>query len=144
MRLVVDANVIVSSLLRGGVPFKVFALNSLLNRFEFVAPDFLISETEKHKKELLRETKLPNNIFFDTMDFLVEEINIVPAEEFKEFVPRAEKMLSKHIKDVPYLALALKLNCPIFSGDKVLKRLSPVRVCSPRELPDSLLSLTSP
>jgi len=144
MRLVVDANVIVSSLLRGGVPFKVFALNSLLNRFEFVAPDFLISETEKHKKELLRETKLPNNIFFDTMDFLVEEINIVPAEEFKESVPRAEKMLSKHIKDVPYLALALKLNCPIFSGDKVLKRLSPVRVCSPRELPDSLLSLTSP
>lgn len=144
MRLVVDANVIVSSLLRGGVPFKVFALNSLLNRFEFVAPDFLISETEKHKKELLRETKLPNNIFFDTMDFLVEEISIVPAEEFKESVPMAEKMLSKHIKDVPYLALALKLNCPIFSGDKVLKRLSPVRVCSPRELPDSLLSLTSP
>jgi len=144
MRLVVDANVVVSSLLRSGVPFKVFALNSLLNRFEFVAPDLLISETEKHKKELLRETKLPRDIFFDTMDFLVEEISIVPAEEFKEFVPMAEKMLSKHIKDVPYLALALKLNCPIFSGDKVLKRLSPVRVCPPRELLDSLLGLTTP
>jgi predicted nucleic acid-binding protein len=38
---------------------------------------------------------------------LFEEINIVPAEEFKEFVPKAEKMLSGHIKDVPYLALAL-------------------------------------
>jgi predicted nucleic acid-binding protein len=73
---------------------------------------------------------------------LFEEINIVPAEEFKEFVPKAEKMLSGHIKDVPYLALALKLECPIFSGDKVLKRLSPVRVFSPRELLDSLLGLT--
>ncbi|MGB7532846.1 MAG: PIN domain-containing protein [Halobacteriota archaeon] len=86
MRLVVDANVVVSSLLSGGVPFK----------------------------------------------------------EIKEFVPKAEKMLSGHLKDVPYLALALKLECPIFSGDKVLKRLSPVRVCSPRELLDTLLGLTRP
>lgn len=144
MRLVVDANVVVSSLLRGGIPFKVFALNSLLKRFEFIAPDFLISETEKYKEELFRETKLPKDIFFDTMDFLFEEIDIVPAEEFKEFVPEAKKMLSKHIKDVPYLALALKLDCPIFSGDKVLKRLSPVRVCPPRELLDSLMGLTKP
>ena len=144
MRFVVDANVVVSSLLRRGVPFKVFALNSLLRRFEFLAPDFLISETEKHKEELLRETKLPRDIFFDTMKFLFEEINIVPAEEFKEFVPEAEKMLSKHIKDIPYLALALKLGCPIFSGDKVLKSLSPVRVCPPRELLDSLMGLTTP
>ena len=86
MRFVVDANVVVSSLLSGGIPFKVF----------------------------------------------------------KEFVPRAEKILSGHIKDVPYLVLALKLECPIFSGDKVLKRLSPVRVFSPRELMDSLLDLTRP
>ena len=143
MRLVVDANVVVSSLLRGGVPFKVFALNSSLNRFEFLAPDFLLSETEKHKEELIRETKLPEDIFFDTMSFLFEEVNIVPAEEFKEFVPKAKKMLSGHIKDVPYLALALKLGCPIFSGDKVLKRLSPIRVFSPRELMDSLLGSTS-
>lgn len=143
MRLVVDANVVVSSLLRGGVPFKVFALNSSLNRFEFLAPDFLLSETEKHKEELIRETKLPEDIFFDTMSFLFEEVNIVPAEEFKEFVPKAKKMLSGHIKDVPYLALALKLGCPIFSGDKVLKRLLPIRVFSPRELMDSLLGSTS-
>ncbi len=144
MRLVVDANVVVSSLLSGGIPFKVFALNRSLNRFEFLAPDFLLSETEKHSEELIRETKLPEDIFFDTMGFLFEEINIAPAEEIKEFVPTAEKMLSGHLKDVPYLALALKLECPIFSGDKVLKRLSPVRVCSPRELLDTLLGLTRP
>ena len=57
MRVVVDANVIVSSLLAGGVPFRVFALNSILNKFEFMAPDFMMSETEKHIPELLEETK---------------------------------------------------------------------------------------
>ncbi len=144
MRLVVDANVVVSSLLRRGVPFKVFAFNSFLNKFEFVAPDFLISETEKHKERLLEETELSKDIFFDTIDFLFENINTVAAGEFKEFVPEAKKMLSEHLKDVPYLALALKLNCPILSGDKKLRILSPVRVFSSRELLDSFLGLTEP
>lgn len=139
MRVVVDANVIISSLLAGGVSFRVFALNSILNKFEFLAPDLLISETEKHTTELLEETKLSKDTFFGTMNFLFEEIDVVPKEEFQEFVPEAEKMLSKHLKDVPYVALALKLNCPIFSGDKVLRRLSPVRVYKPRELLDILL-----
>ena len=139
MRFVVDANVVVSSLIAGGVSFRVFALNSVLNKFEFIAPDFLISETEKHIPELFEETRLPGNIFFDTLNFLFEEIDVIPSEEFREFVPESEKILSTHLKDVPYLALALKLNCPIFSGDKVLRRLSPVKVRNPRELLDILL-----
>jgi len=35
---------------------------------------------------------------------------------------------------LPYLALALKFECPIFSGDRTLKRLTPVKVLSPREV----------
>jgi len=138
MRFVVDVNVVISSLMKDGISFKVFSLNSILQKFEFIAPDFFMSEISKHKEELLHKSKLPEEVFFDTMDFLFEQINIVPAEEFKEFVPQAEKVLSNHMKDVPYVALALKLDCPIFSGDKILKNLSPVKVCSPRELFDLL------
>jgi predicted nucleic acid-binding protein len=99
MRLVVDVNVVISSLMKDGISFKVFSLNSILQKFELVAPDFFMSEISRHKEELL---------------------------------------LSDHLKDVPYVALALKFNCPIFSGDKILKNLSPVKVCSPRELFDLL------
>lgn len=38
MLLVVDANVVISSLAVKGVTHKVFLLNSLLERFEFIAP----------------------------------------------------------------------------------------------------------
>jgi predicted nucleic acid-binding protein len=68
------------------------------------------------------------------MEFLRGEITIVPSSQFIEFLPEARRNLSGHPKDVPYLALALKLNCPIFSGDKTLKQLSPLRVLSPGEV----------
>lgn len=144
MRLVVDANVIISSLIKKGVSFEVFALNSIQNRFEFVAPDLMLSEVQKHKGDLLNETRLPADIFSDAMDFLFEQINIVPAQEFKEFLPKTRELLSSHAKDVPYVALALKLDCPIFSGDKMLKKASPVRILSPRELLDSLTGRGGP
>jgi len=134
MMLVVDANVIISCLLKKAGTFDVFLLNSMLKKFELVAPEFLMIEVGKHKEELSKETKLPKDEFDEVMEFLVEEITFVPTSQFLEFLPKAKGLLSEHSKDVPYLALALKLNCPIFSGDKTLKRLSPVKVLSPREV----------
>lgn len=132
--LVVDANVIVSSLLKKGIAFDAFLLNSILKKFELVAPEFLLVEIRKHREELLKETKLPSDEFDEVMEFLIEDITFVSSSQFLEFLPEAKKILSEHPKDVPYLALALKLNCPIFSGDKVLRRLAPVKVLSPREV----------
>ena len=65
---------------------------------------------------------------------MVEEITIVPSSQFIEFIPEARTILSEHPKDVPYLALALKFECPISSGDRTLKRLFPVKVLLPREV----------
>lgn len=114
--LVVDANIIISCLLK---------------KFQLFAPEFLWIEVRKHEEELLKETKLLRDEFDEVMEFLMEEITVVSSSQFLEFLPEAKKILSEHPKDVPYLALALKLKCPIFSGDKVLKRLSLVKVLSP-------------
>lgn len=46
-------------------------------------------------------------------------------------------MLEGHEKDVPYVALALKLDCKIFSGDKILKSFIPDKIITPKELLDS-------
>ena len=139
MIIVVDANVVVSSLIAKGVPFNIFLLNRLLKKFEFVAPEFMLTEFEKHKERLLKEAKLPKDEFNELAKFLFEEINLVPASQFSELLPPARASLTTHQKDAPYLALALKLKCPIFSGDKTLIRLSPVKVFSPRELLEKLL-----
>ena len=51
MRIVVDVNVVLSALLNKGDSFNVFAVNNLFNKFEFTAPEFLLTELENHKGE---------------------------------------------------------------------------------------------
>ncbi len=136
MEVVIDVNVILSSLLSKGNSFNVFVLNNLFNKFEFLAPEFLLVELEKHKEEFFKRTKLSKQEFEEVMEFVLEQIIFIPKSEFSEFLPEAKKLLSTHLKDVQYLALSLKLSCPIFSGDKILKRLFPSKVLSPKEMLD--------
>ena len=61
-------------------------------------------------------------------------ITTIPLEEIRPFLKIAIN-ISPDIKDVPYLALALKLNIPIWSNDKELKeKQKHVRVYSTPEL----------
>lgn len=134
MRIVVDVNVVLSSLLTKGNSLKVFELNFVFNKFDFVAPELLLTELKKHKEEFFKRSGLPREEFDEVLDFISEQIIIIPKSEFSKYVPEAEKLLSEHLKDVPYLALALKLGCPIFSGDKIFKKLCPEKVLFPKEM----------
>ena len=134
MLVVVDVNVVLSSLLGEGDSFNVFAINEIFNKFEFVAPEFLLTELEKHKQEIFKRSKLSKDEFEDVLEFVIKQITFVPKSEFEDFLPKAKESLFKHLKDVQYLALALKLDCPIFSGDKLFKKLSPVEVLTPKEM----------
>ncbi|MFH1889658.1 MAG: PIN domain-containing protein [Nanoarchaeota archaeon] len=136
MKIVVDVNVILSSLLKEGRPFEVFSINSLLNKFDFVAPEFLLTELEKHKERIFKISRLSRGIFNDTLRFIIEQITFVPKSDFLECIDEAKRILADHLKDAPYLALALKLDCPIFSGDKSFKALCPEKVLSPTEMFD--------
>lgn len=137
MLLVVDANVVISSLLKKGITFDCFVLNSILEKYRLVAPEFLLEEVEKHREELLEETNLPEDEFQEVMGFLSREIDTIPASQFEGSLSKGREV-SPDPKDFEYVALALKLDCPIFSGDKKLKQQSEIEVLSPRELLDSL------
>jgi len=131
---VVDVNVVLSSLLGRGNSFNVFALNEIFGKFDFFAPEFLLTELEKHKKEFQKRTKLSKKDFEEVIEFILRQITPISKSEFSDFLPKAKKMIKKHLKDVQYLALSLKLDCPIFSGDKVLKELFPGKIFSPKEM----------
>lgn len=138
MLLVVDANVVFSALYSKSSTFDVFAVNRIYGLFEFVAPEYLFSEIENRLDKLLSKSKLPREEIEEILEFIKGEIEIIPSGEFIDAVPKATQMLGNHIKDVPYVALALKLGCPIFSGEKRLKALPSVKVFTPRELLDML------
>ncbi len=130
MLVVVDANAVFSALIRKGKPFEVFKANKIFNTFDFVAPEFLFSEIGKRMDKILAETQLAKEELAELLAFIKGEISLISLYQFSDRLPEATQL---NFKDSPYLALALKLNCPILSGDKGLKKQAKVKILSPAE-----------
>ena len=131
MLLVVDFNAVFSALVAKGTTLDVFIRNDKLRKFNFISPEFVLEETSGHKNKLLSFTKLSDEEFNKFFSMIKSQIEIIHSSEFLEKLPEAIKLDKK---DSPYLALALKKGCPIFSGDKRLRLQTKVRVYSPKDL----------
>ena len=55
--LVTDFNVIFSAILGVGHSYKIFELNDISKKFNFIAPQFMYVEIGMHSGELMRKTK---------------------------------------------------------------------------------------
>lgn len=129
MLLVVDANVLFAVAIKsGGTAELLFSEN-----IELVTPEFIFEELEKHKAELIKKSHRSVEEFEIFLSILLEKVKPVSLEDIKELANKAES-ISPDPKDVPYFALALKLGCPIWSNDSVLKKQSLVKVFSTRDL----------
>lgn len=133
MELVVDANVLFSALIKQDITAEIL-LDLSLNIY---SPEFILEEFEKHKQEILSKTKRTEEEFRGILDILKKIITLVPAEEFEDYL-KESKEISPDPKDTAYLALALKLNSPIWSNDKKLKEQVKIKIYSTKELADEL------
>ena len=129
MDLVIDANVLFSALIKDS-----FTYNLLFNdTFHLFTPEYIFTELEKHKEELMNKTERTTEEFFRLVETLKRRIVIVPLEELVPYVEEAEK-LTPDPDDMAYFALALKLNCSILSNDKKLKEQNKIEVYNTHEL----------
>jgi len=129
MKLVVDANVLFSALIKEGKTRELLLMPSL-NLF---TPQFILEEFEKYKQEILKKTKREEEEFIEIFNLFSKIINIVPEEDFIEYINEAEE-ITPDPNDVMYFALALKLGCSIWSNDKKLKIQDKIKVYSTEEL----------
>jgi len=60
-------------------------------------------------------------------------INVVPVADFRKYSKKA-KEISPDPDDTVYFALALKLNCPIWSNDLQLKKQDSIKVYTTEEI----------
>ncbi len=129
MVLVIDANVLFSVLIKDS-----FAYNLLFSgSFHLFTPEYIFTELEKHKEELLEKTERTEEEFFRLLETLKRRIVIVPLEEIISYVGEAKK-ITPDPADMAYFALALKLNCAIWSNDKRLKEQDKIKVHNTHEL----------
>ena len=129
MNLITDANVLFAALIKEGKTIEL-----LLNPFfNFYAPELLFEEFEKYRNEILRKTHRNESQFLEILEILKNIISIIPKEEYVDKLSLASE-ISPDENDIDYFALALKLNCAIWSNDQKLKEQNKVKVCSTEEL----------
>ena len=133
MRLIVDANVIFSLLIKEGKTADLF-FNLGCHLY---APEFLLEEFRVHKQEILEKTKRSEENFNKIFRILLKVLNIFPTCELEDKLEEASK-ISPDIDDVAYFAMALKLKCPIWSNDKRLKEQNKVKIYSTEDIIDIL------
>ena len=130
MDIVIDANVLFAALIKE----DSFAYSLLFSdKFHLFTPEYIFTELEKHKEEILSKTKRTTEEFFRLVETLKRRIVIVPLEELVPHIKEAEK-LTPDPDDMAYFALALKLNCAIWSNDKKLKEQDKIKIYNTHEL----------
>ena len=130
MDIVIDANVVFSIIINMGRSLDVIASGKI----RLFSPETLLVELERNKDELRSKAGFSESEMNAFIELMLPEIKFIFEDEFKGYLAEAKKLLPEHPKDVPYLALALKLRCPIWSYEKRLRSQDRVKVLTTGEI----------
>ncbi|MBR9702845.1 hypothetical protein GOV10_02320 [Candidatus Woesearchaeota archaeon] len=123
----IDANIVFAILLTKGKTDEIF----FESPWSFFAPPLLLEEIERYVRYLLKKSKRVEEEFWEIKERVLQKVCILPANE--SFLLTAADF-SPDIDDIEFLALALQLNCPLWSNDKKLKEQDVVPVFSTEDL----------
>ena len=121
MRIIVDANIVFSGILKSEGKIGDLLINSG-NRFKFISPDFLRMEIRRHHDKLMKISKLTLEQVLEAEYQICKSINFISDEQINqanwEF---AENLVFDiDIKDISYIAFSKQFKAKVWSGDKAL------------------------
>ena len=119
MRFVVDTNKLLAAFLKGGIVRSIL----LLTKHEFYTLDYAVLEIEKHEKDFLKKLHITHKQFQELLsEFVYKNVIMVRSSFIEDQINEALEICKAFdIADAPFVALALKLNAPIWSNDKDLR-----------------------
>jgi predicted nucleic acid-binding protein len=121
MRIVVDANILYSSLLNinGEIAKLIFRSNKRLN---FYSTDLLFEEILEHSDKLLKVTGLTKSELRNQLSLLQKKIKVVDVRLIpKSYIKSAINILQDiDLDDVEYVALTEHIKGKLWTGDKIL------------------------
>ena len=102
MYLVVDANVLFSALI---APSGKTADLLFLEEIELFAPEFLLDEFARHKKEIIEKSGYSETEFGVIVSLFKERVKFAPLSVFSSKIPDAKRICPDQ-NDIEYFALA--------------------------------------
>lgn len=134
MMLVVDANILFSFFWRDSIVREIILDPKFEYNLELFSPEYALLELDRHKDEICKKANITSDEFEFPRNSLEAFVKIVSTKFWKERISDAIKLFPKHPKDIPYFALALSLNCGIWSNEKRFKKQSKVKIFSTDDL----------
>ena len=130
MLLVVETNILYSFFWKNSPTHKILSSAEV----ELFAPKFALTELDKHKEGILFNSKIKGSEFSELKRLLSMLVEFADISEYSGFIEEAKSLFPEHLKDVDFFALALKLNCSLWSKEKLHAKQSKVKVYSTSEL----------
>ena len=118
MKIVIDSNIIFSSLISGKTIYM-----DILSQNEVYAPDFLFEEISEYESRIIEKTPLKED-FYDYAQDIFKYLKIIPKIAIRPETWQEAHNLCKDVdeKDTPFLALSLELKLPLITRDKKLHK----------------------
>ena len=107
MKIIVDANIVFSGILNTKGKIGDLLINSE-KYFEFIAPDFLRIEIQKHYKRLSKISGLSLIEIKESESIVCREINFISEDQIGKFIWERSIHLVKNVdpNDAPYIAFS--------------------------------------
>ena len=135
MKLVVNTNILFSIFKKDSFTRKLITNEKFRQRFRLYSPEQCLKELLNYKDEICKKAEISKEVFHEILSDIISEglVKFVSLSQYEKFLEMA-KEISPDPNDIDIFALALKLNCPIWSNDKELKKQNVVKVYSTKEL----------
>lgn len=116
MKLIIDTNVLISSLLKDSTTRELI----LNETFEYYLPEIVISEVKKYLPYIIQKSGLTEEEIKKFLNTLLENLKLVPLYEYEEKMDEAMEIIGKiDENDTQFIAIALSIkNDGIWSNDK--------------------------
>lgn len=124
MKIVVDSNRVIAALIQDSTTREI-----LLDRnFEFFAPEYIKTEIEKYRKDIMEKADISEEEFEILLSLIFESITIIPQSEYQNFLSELRD-ITKDSKDVAYFAVCLFIKADgIWTHDLHFKEQKKVKV----------------
>lgn len=119
---VVDTNIVFSAMLNTSSRISRILLSPVTG-FTFYSTNFLRHEIARHQAKIKKITGLSSEELIELESLVLQRITFIDQDLIlEEWMLLAESILADiDIDDAPFLALALQLDCYIWTGDKKLR-----------------------
>ncbi|MBU2615827.1 MAG: hypothetical protein KKC19_01875 [Nanoarchaeota archaeon] len=131
MNLVIDTNIFIFGLIKDGLT-RHLILNCPHNLF---IPEHEIIEVKNHEDEIVVKSKMSKEEVRDLTRRLLRYVSIIRRELLISFKSDAKNIIGDiDFSDVPFIAAALFLKCPVWSDDKHFEKQDQVKVFKTKDI----------